>query len=328
MFGLIAPGPASKEDPEPFLKKLTAAKAQLAAIKALQKSRLLVILAMLSWTSWAYLTVNISLRAVAASITTYTKLYTSQVLENAAEDDWETLVAGSITALVVLYFAENWAVGLVQTLCDAKLEQEFGIKLRTTLFGAILRQDTVYFEETDAHAIKKRIQFDTSRVQYLLFWAPVQILDVCFRVTGELYFLKAKCPGMIWTLLATLTIAIPLGVWAASVYEKVLEERRRIQEAIGAKTDEIIENLPMVREFAREKQDEVLYGCLERRKGKSEVVLTFVWFGNWPLVELFIMMGTWSNLHYGASLVHSGAMKSVDVLSTQHSIASLVTSIK
>ena len=154
------------------------------------------------------------------------------------------------------------------------------------------------------------------------------MLDVVFKVTGEVYFLDAKCPGMIWTLLATLTVAIPIGVWTASVYEKFREQRRQIQESTGAKTDEIIENLPMVREFAREKQDEVLYGCLERQRGASEVVLYFVWYCNWPLVQLFIMMGTWFNLHYGASLVHSGATKAVDVLSTQHSIASLVGSIK
>ena len=114
MFGLIGPNPACEEDPRPFLNKLKAAKVQLAAIKAAQKSRILVILAMLSWTSWAYLFVNIGMRAVAVSIATYTKLYTSQILGDAVEDDWEALVAASLTALVVLHFAENWVVGLTQ----------------------------------------------------------------------------------------------------------------------------------------------------------------------------------------------------------------------
>jgi len=138
--------------------------------------------------------------------------------------------------------------------------RDFAQPLRKAVMGAIMRQDTEYFDFNTSSKLKDQLNRDTDELVENLLWVPRSILENFFRVVQRSLTLYFVAPKMFW---ACVYFNVPLFSFIILVTQKPLWRLRgrsdRCQENTGAETSEILQNIKTVRQFSMEATEKKKY---------------------------------------------------------------------
>lgn len=160
-------------------------------------------------------------------------------------------------AVGYLFFAPLNTIG--DALGD-RAARDFSKPLRKAVMGALMRQDTEYFDHHSSAALRERLNRDTNELVDHLLGAPRRVLEHAFRVLQRCATLYFVAPAMLW---ACLKFNVPLFAVVVFFTSKRLRLlcglRDRVGEHSAAETMEILQNVKMVRQFSMESKEQEKY---------------------------------------------------------------------
>jgi ABC-type multidrug transport system fused ATPase/permease subunit len=318
-WGLLASAPIHDEDPAAFLGELKRAEVMLKGIRARQ-SYVQQAWGLVSRRMLVYLSITVLMVWAEALVRPMIKIYSSKIMDDAVEPAWEEKVLEDIVILVIGFITQTWVINIVHSFAERQVEAEFDVGLRNKVFKAILRQDTAMIHEQGEHAIQAKLQ-SVDEVRHALFDTPMRVLQNVLAILGEVWYLSVKCPGMLGPAIVTVLVAVPIVKLVQSVVKKRRKQTTMMTKAAEAKISETLQNLSVVREFAREDQAANDFSSQERIQTAAVTTLRLMNQFTWPVMHTLIQIGTWYNLYSGAAMVNLGEMKATDVIGTQHAVS-------
>ena len=112
------------EDPAAFLLEMKRAEAMLKDIRA-KKSYVQQAWSLISRRMLVYLGVTLLMVWIEALVRPAIKIYSSKVMDDALEPDWEKKVLEDILVLIIGFIAQTWVVSIVHDFAEQQVEAEF-----------------------------------------------------------------------------------------------------------------------------------------------------------------------------------------------------------
>jgi len=176
--------------------------------------------------------------------------------------------------LFIVGFLFSRPIELLGTNLSDRAAQEFSGPLRQPVMGAIMKQDTEYFDFNTSAALQERLNRDTNELVENMLALPRRIMEYIFRViqrTATLYFVA---PSMLW---ACLYFNVPFFVVTTFLTGRLLRrlygQRDRSSESTVADTLELLQNIRTVRQFSmmKEEKDNYTFGNASRNVFESRI---------------------------------------------------------
>jgi ABC-type multidrug transport system fused ATPase/permease subunit len=149
--------------------------------------------------------------------------------------------------------------------------KEFSAPLRRAVIGAIMKQDTEFFDFNSSSVLQERLNRDTDELVENLLWLPRQTLEFTFRVIQRIMTLYFVAPAMLW---ACLSFNVPLFtiiiLATARPLERLSNQVNRSGENAQAETLEILQNILTVRQFSMEENEKSKYSLGNLSRGVFE----------------------------------------------------------
>ena len=83
----------------------------------------------------------------------------------------------------------------------------------------------------------------------------MSVISTMMNVISKIYTIRIKAPSFMLPTMVTAVGAIPIVWWVAEIVTTKSRRSGRMNEAAAAKSNEMLQNLAVVREFAREEQE-------------------------------------------------------------------------
>ena len=184
-------------------------------------------------------------------------------------------------------------------------------RLRTNLYGAIVRQEVGFFDERRTGELTNRLASDTTVLQNAATVNISMVLRYLVTVTGAVAILAWTS----WKLTLVMLVTVPVVVLGAIFYGRILRRiSRQVQDALAESTEvaeETISGIRTVRAFAREEAETDRYRArvenvfdLARKRARigaffgggmsfafGVAVAVVLWFGGSLLVDGTMSIG-------------------------------------
>ena len=296
---------------ERFFDTKAACEAYLADIRKAQKSRFLMLVGNVQWSTRAYFVVQVCGELAAGVFPPTQDFYSAKIAVDALSDGWRDAIADDLLALVVLFVLQRFCKDVVVGVSRSKLMQDFNLTLRTQVFESIMRQDQVYFDINGADYARRQLDI-CGHVAHTFLLKPAEILHCLSNIFTRGVYVYILCPTFLWiNLFFGLGGGYTLYTMLHIVYigdHCLRREGDRLREAQDRKTSQLLHQITTVREFAREEQEQSDYDRRERVKTSSEMKQQMVEFLGHPVFHTFMQMGAWISYFVGARLVSLGEL--------------------
>jgi subfamily B ATP-binding cassette protein MsbA len=217
------------------------------------------------------------------------------VLLDTAFQHGNSSLLNEITAGLLLLFAVQATLNMVQVYLLTATAERVIAKLRTDLFAHLVHLSPGFFTDRRTGELTSRLSSDTSVLQTVLSTNLSEFTRQSIFLIGALVLLTIKQPALTGTTLAV----VPLVVGTAFLFGKMLRRastgvQDRIAEATGT-ADEAFAQIRMVQSFTAESEEsrkydrhlgDVVRAAVERAKirGIFFGALTFFGFGGVVIV--------------------------------------------
>lgn len=172
--------------------------------------------------------------------------YAPQVLESAKQH--------ALLFIVALIFSRP--VEMLAFSFSERATRDFSGPLRTAVMGAILRQDTEYFDFHTSAKLQERLNRDTNDIVTNLLDIPLKVTGFTFRVIQRIATLYFAAPSMLW---GCLCFNVPVFTIISLAIERFLnrlcEQRDRSQDSAKTDTLEVLQKVRTVRQFSMEREE-------------------------------------------------------------------------
>lgn len=236
------------------------------------------------------------------------------IIDGASGDMWSQNALNGCLAWVAIFCMDHWVCDFINIVCTAKATETITIKLRNELFQAIMRQDTVFFETHETGWIQDRLKRDCDELSRKILLFPVHFLSDLLQITAKSIFLYCYCPRMTYNALGMgFAVAVPMIVMQRYVQQLVRKSDRFVART-NARTDELLNNLSTVREFARESQEATYFAHAEKSKAETSLHIHALRHVQWPIIISILACGYLMNVYEGARQIHLGQMRPADAV--------------
>ena len=176
--------------------------------------------------------------------------------------------------LFIVGFLFSRPIKMLGTNLSDRAAQEFSDLLRQAVMGAIMKQDTEYFDFNTSAALQERLNRDTNKLVENMLVLPRRIMEYIFHViqqTATLYFVA---PSILW---ACLYFNVPFFViitfLTGRLLRRLYRQQDRSSESTVADTFELLQNICTVRQFSMEKEekDNYTFGNASRNVFESRI---------------------------------------------------------
>ena len=162
--------------------------------------------------------------------------------------------------LFIVGFLFSRPVEMMASSLGDKAARDFSGPLRKAVMGAIMKQDTEYFDFNPSAMLQERLNRDTDELVENMLWVPRRILEFFFRVIQRMVTLYFVAPSMLW---ACLSFNVPLFaiivIATREALQRLYGQRARSSESATTDTLEILQNIHTVRQFSMEKEEHSKY---------------------------------------------------------------------
>jgi len=236
------------------------------------------------------------------------------IIDGATGALWSQNAINGCLAWMAIFCMDWWVCDFINIVCTAKATETITIKLRNELFQAIMRQDTVFFETHETGWIQDRLKRDCDELSRKILMFPVHLLSDVLQIVAKSTFLYYYCPRMMYNALTMgFAVAFPMIVMQRYINQLVRKSDRFVART-NARTDELLNNLSTVREFARESQEAVYFAHAEKSKAETSLYIHALRHVQWPLIITILACGYLMNVYEGARRIHSGEMRPADAV--------------
>lgn len=181
--------------------------------------------------------------------------------------------------------------------------QNITARMRSSVFGSILKQEAAYFDKTKTGELVNRLSADTQLVSQALTQQISDGLRATLMTTAGISMMFFMSPQL---AVVSLGVVPPVAAWAVLMGRKVKKTSKEVQDALANAThvaEEKISNIRTVRAFAKElteakRYDGEMNHVLE--KSRIEALIQAKFFGLTGLSGNVIILTV---LYYGGSLV-------------------------
>jgi len=147
----------------------------------------------------------------------------------------------------------------------------FSAPLRRAVMGAIMKQDSEFFDFNSSAVLQERLNRDTDELVENLLWLPRQTIEFIFRVIQRVITLYFIAPAMLWACLSFNVPLFTVIILATSVpLERLREQCNRSGEDSSAETLMILQNIMTVRQFSMERKEKDKYSLGNLSRGVFE----------------------------------------------------------
>jgi len=147
----------------------------------------------------------------------------------------------------------------------------FSQPLRRAVMGAIMKQDSEFFDFNSSSVLQERLNRDTDELVENLLWLPRQTLEFTFRVIQRIATLYFVAPAMLWACLSFNVPLFTIVILATSrPLNRFYSQRDRSSENSQAETLEILQNILTVRQFSMEEREKDKYSLGNLSRGVFE----------------------------------------------------------
>jgi subfamily B ATP-binding cassette protein MsbA len=210
------------------------------------------------------------------------------VLLDTAFQHGNSRLLNEITLGLLLLFAVQAALNMVQVYVLTATAERVIAKLRTDLFAHLVHLSPGFFTDRRTGELTSRLSSDTSVLQTVLSTNLSEFTRQSIFLVGALVLLTIKQPALTGTTLAV----VPLVVGAAFLFGRMLRRastgvQDRIAEATGT-ADEAFAQIRMVQSFTAEGEEsrkydrhlgEVVHAAVERAKIRGVFFGALTFFG-------------------------------------------------
>lgn len=313
-----------------FLSRRTEARAMLRSVRRQQQSRLVRLLMMLSPSTIGYLLISYASTSLNG---VWSALHTSLLADAAShatlpDGAWQGAVGRDILAFTIIFVIEWWLNDFVSIVACNKSNADFTRRIRNSLFDAIMRQDTVYFELNDSGAVCDRLNSDCGRVAESFLHLPREIIGIASRLVATGALLYFRCPPMLYRAAAFAVLAAPLIVLMQRAVNDLAHKGHRALRVTGRATNEMLRNLGTVREFGREGQESEAYARMQTSQARDGMKLRLLQHLQWPIFISVFFTGQLANLWAGAALVNAGTLSAIELVQLFHQFGELTHCFK
>ena len=183
--------------------------------------------------------------------------------------------------------------------------QNITARLRNSVFGSILRQESAYFDKTKTGELVNRLSADSQLVSQAVTQQISDGLRSALMTTAGIGMMFFMSPQLAFV---SLGIVPPVAAWAVFMGRKVRATSRNVQDALAQSThvaEERISNIRTVRAFARENLEIQRYANEMNNvlnQSVKEALVNAKFYGMTGLSGNMIILTV---LYYGGSLVTS-----------------------
>ncbi len=195
---------------------------------------------------------------VAAGLNLTYPLFIRQIVDGVGGPDAQQVVNEAALMLFALFGLNGIFTALRSYLFTVAGERVVA-RLRTTLYGAIVRQEVGFFDERRTGELTNRLGSDTTVLQNAATVNISMVLRYLVTCIGAIAILAWTS----WQLTLVMLAVVPVIVLAAMFYGRILRKlSRQVQDALARSTEvaeETISGIRTVRAFAREDAETARY---------------------------------------------------------------------
>ena len=188
---------------------------------------------------------------IAAGLNLSYPLFIRQIVDGVGGPDAQQVVNEAALVLFALFGLNGIFTALRSYLFTVAGERVVA-RLRTTLYGAIVRQEVGFFDERRTGELTNRLASDTTVLQNAATVNISMVLRYLVTCAGAIAILAWTS----WQLTLVMLAIVPVVVLGAMFYGRILRKlSRKVQDALASSTEvaeETISGIRTVRSFARE----------------------------------------------------------------------------
>ncbi|XP_052800961.1 ABC-type oligopeptide transporter ABCB9-like isoform X1 [Mya arenaria] len=258
-----------------------------------------------SMPDWPLIATGFVFLTISATGEIFIPFYTGRVVDGIVIDKSQTEFTHAIVIMALISAGSALAAG-IRGLCLFIAVRKINIRIRNTLFTAILRQEIGFFDKVQTGDITSRLTSDTTTMSDALA-LNVNIFLRNFIKAGGVVFFMMK---LSWQLTIVTLIGLPLIIGISNVYGKyykVLAEK--VQNSLAEANnvaEEACSTMRTVRSFANEMGEVQRYADKLAETFKLNMKQAFMYSG-YTICSMWFELGlTVAVLYYGGHLVISG----------------------
>ncbi|WAR01086.1 ABCB9-like protein [Mya arenaria] len=245
-----------------------------------------------SMPDWPLIATGFVFLTISATGEIFIPFYTGRVVDGIVIDKSQTEFTHAIVIMALISAGSALAAG-IRGLCLFIAVRKINIRIRNTLFTAILRQEIGFFDKVQTGDITSRLTSDTTTMSDALA-LNVNIFLRNFIKAGGVVFFMMK---LSWQLTIVTLIGLPLII-AEKVQNSLAEANNVAEEACST--------MRTVRSFANEMGEVQRYADKLAETFKLNMKQAFMYSG-YTICSMWFELGlTVAVLYYGGHLVISG----------------------
>lgn len=200
----------------------------------------------------------------------------AQINPNASEGDFGygpdlLKEAEGHAVLFIVGFLFSRPIEMLASSYGDRAGKMFSEPLRKAVMGAIMKQDTEFFDFNSSSVLQERLNRDTDDLVNDLLWLPRQTIEFIFRVIQRVVTLYFVAPAMLWACLSFNVPLFTIIILATSrPLNRFYSQRDRSSETSQAETLEILQNILTVRQFSMEEKERSKYSLGNLSRGVFE----------------------------------------------------------
>ncbi|EGB09494.1 hypothetical protein AURANDRAFT_1068, partial [Aureococcus anophagefferens] len=186
---------------------------------------------------------------------------------------------------------------------------EFVLHARESIMGAMLRQDTDFFDRTPSGVLQERLSQDSQQLSDHLFSEPMHLLRCVTVCVANVYVLHRIDPKMLRFAILPVPVVAVVQYFVVDFMRKFGKRLRKMGERAAADTAEIIKEVRTVRAFAKEddERDKFAFSSAYRAQIDLFAHAVHVICFDWPLFLLFMANRLYA-LRTGGAAVFDGEL--------------------
>ncbi|XP_052800008.1 ABC-type oligopeptide transporter ABCB9-like isoform X2 [Mya arenaria] len=258
-----------------------------------------------SMPDWPLITTGFVFLTISATGEIFIPFYTGRVVDGIVIDKSQTEFTHAIVIMALISAGSSLAAG-IRGGCLFIAVRKINIRIRNSLFTAILRQEIGFFDKVQTGDITSRLTSDTTTMSDGLAVNVNIILRSVIKAGGVLFFMMK----LSWQLTIVTLIGLPLIIGISNVYGKyykVLAEK--VQNSLAEANnvaEEDCSTMRTVRSFANETGEVQRYADKLAETFKLNMRQGFMYSG-YVVCSMWFELGlTVAVLYYGGHLVISG----------------------